>query len=75
MTAVWEAAMRAIHDGEQTLEAFLTRVAAQVTQLIDQGRKVGAIALPPAASGCRGSPVRTDDGKRKSRFKPGARAS
>jgi DNA topoisomerase-3 len=62
MTAVWEAAMRAIHDGEQTLEAFLSRVTAQLRQLIEQGRKVGSIAVPPTSSGEPGKRVRGGDG-------------
>jgi DNA topoisomerase-3 len=73
MTAVWEAAMRAIHDGEQTLGAFLTRVTAQLEQLIDQGRRSGPIALPPALSGERGEPAPIGEGKRAPTSKRGAR--
>ena len=36
MTAMWEAAMRAITEGAQTLDAFLARVGAQLQQLVDQ---------------------------------------
>jgi DNA topoisomerase-3 len=46
MTAVWEAAMRAIHDGSQPLDAFLGRVGVQLTQLVEQGRALGQIAVP-----------------------------
>jgi len=49
MTATWEAALRAITDGTQTLDAFLTRVGAHLEQLVAEGRAVGRIAIPPAA--------------------------
>lgn len=57
MTAVWEAAMRAITDGEQSLDDFLARVTAQLTQLIEQGRRLGTISVPVStarAAGRRG---------------------
>jgi DNA topoisomerase-3 len=50
MTAMWEAAMRAITEGGQTLDAFLARVSAQLQQLVDQGRALGRIAVPAASS-------------------------
>jgi DNA topoisomerase-3 len=50
MTAVWEAAMRSITDGEQTLDAFLSRVNGQLQQLIDQGRALGQVTVPSASS-------------------------
>jgi len=45
MTAVWEAAMRAIQDGSQTLDAFLARVSEQLSSLVDAGKKSGRIAM------------------------------
>jgi hypothetical protein len=49
MTATWEAALRAITDETQTLDAFLTRVGAHLEQLVAQGRALGRIAVPPPA--------------------------
>jgi DNA topoisomerase-3 len=46
MTAVWEAAMRAITEGTQTSGAFLARVGAQLDQLVAEGRALGRIAVP-----------------------------
>ncbi len=46
MTAVWEAAMRAISEGEQPLGAFLDRVSVQLRQLIEHGRALGRISVP-----------------------------
>jgi DNA topoisomerase III len=50
MTALWEAAMRAIADRTQTLDAFLARVEAQLRELVAQGRTMGRIAVPSASS-------------------------
>jgi DNA topoisomerase-3 len=60
MTAVWEAALRAIRDGHQDLPTFLARVDTQLRQLVDQGRVLGQIAIPkhaatPASSSSRPS--------------------
>jgi DNA topoisomerase-3 len=49
LTATWEAALRAITDGRQTLDAFLGRVGAHLGQLVAEGRALGRIAVPPAA--------------------------
>ena len=46
MTATWEAAMRAIAEGTQTLDAFLARVEAQLEQLVAEGRALGRVAVP-----------------------------
>lgn len=58
LTAVWEAAMRRILEGEQTLEAFLARVEAQLRDLIGQGTALGRLdlgdALPCPNHGCPG---------------------
>jgi DNA topoisomerase-3 len=48
LTAVWEAAMRAIQAEEQSLAAFLTRVSTQLQSLVAQGRALGRIAVPGA---------------------------
>jgi DNA topoisomerase-3 len=45
MTAVWEAALRAIHDGRHSLDAFLARIILQLGTLVDQGRALGRIAV------------------------------
>ena len=47
MTAVWEAAMRAITDGSHSLDAFLTRIGAELGALVAQGRALGRITVPP----------------------------
>jgi DNA topoisomerase-3 len=47
MTAVWEAAMRAITDGSHSLDAFLTRIGAELGVLVAQGRSLGRITVPP----------------------------
>ncbi len=58
MTAVWEAAMRAIVDGRQTLDAFIERVHAELCQLVSQGKSLGSIAIRTARAcaqpGCSG---------------------
>jgi DNA topoisomerase-3 len=48
LTAVWEAALRAIHDGRHSLDAFLARVNEQLGTLVDQGRALGSIAVSDA---------------------------
>jgi DNA topoisomerase-3 len=67
MTAVWEAAMRAIAEGTQTLDAFLGRVGTQLGQLVVEGRALGRIAVPrapaapaPARRSARPRPAGTD---------------
>ena len=55
MTAVWEAAMRAITEGTQPLDAFLARVGAQLQDLVARGRALGRIDVPAA---CLPSPPR-----------------
>jgi DNA topoisomerase-3 len=47
MTAVWEAAMRAVQGGTLTLDAFVARVGAQLAELVADGRALGRIAVPP----------------------------
>lgn len=78
LTAIWEAAMRRILDGEQSLEAFLERVDAQLRALIEQGKALGALniatALPQARpTGSRrrseARPVRTAEGHPETRSK------
>jgi DNA topoisomerase-3 len=73
LTAVWEAALRAIELGELALDVFLARVAAQIEALVAQGRALGRISVPMAASAPR-SPVaaQTPTPRRRSR---GARSS
>ena len=61
MTATWEAALRAIGDGTQPLEAFLARVGAHLEQLVAEGRALGRIAVPPAP------PAALSAGRRSSR--------
>jgi DNA topoisomerase-3 len=62
MTAAREAAMRSITEGQQSLDAFLVRVAVQLRQLVDQGRararsrwgKPAAAPTPAAHERCGG---------------------
>jgi DNA topoisomerase-3 len=57
MTAVWEAAMRAITDGSQSLDAFLARVGSELAALVAQGRALGRITVPASsASSTRSTP-------------------
>jgi len=49
-TAVWEAAMRAIADGSQSLDTFVARVGAELEALVAQGRALGRIRVPPSAA-------------------------
>jgi DNA topoisomerase-3 len=50
MTAVWEAALRAIAESRQTSGAFLDRVHAQLEELVAEGRALGRIAVPAAGT-------------------------
>ena len=50
MTAVWEAALRAIAESRQTSGAFLDRVHVQLEQLVAEGRALGRIAVPAAGT-------------------------
>jgi DNA topoisomerase III len=58
MTALWEAAMRRIADGQLPLKAFLETVTAQLRQLVERGRSLGSLTVPGAractAPGCTG---------------------
>jgi DNA topoisomerase-3 len=58
MTAVWESAMRRIHDGEMPLDAFLQGVLRQLDRLVAQGKALGRLTMPGAracpAPGCGG---------------------
>ena len=80
MTAVWEAALRAIAEGAQSPGAFLERVGAQLEQLVADGRTLGRIHVPsaprnaldprPAArSNRRAAPPRTRPASKKGRKK------
>ena len=66
MTAVWEAGMRAITEGQQPLDAFLGRVHAELAQLVEQGKALGRITVgerhPCPGPGCPG-PLRRLKGK------------
>ncbi len=56
MTAVWEAAMRAVVDGHQSLDVFLARIDAQLRQLVEHGKVRGPLAVAkPAASAMHAS--------------------
>ncbi|HKQ71957.1 MAG TPA: DNA topoisomerase III [Polyangiaceae bacterium] len=58
MTAVWEAAMRAIHDGTDDVEPFVERVAAELGKLVEQGKAMGQLDVggghPCQRPGCSG---------------------
>jgi hypothetical protein len=61
MTALWEAALRRISQGEMPSLAFLQRVRDQLVELVTRGRAVGALSVPGVslrpcpAPGCTGS--------------------
>jgi DNA topoisomerase-3 len=65
MTAVWEAALRAIVDRQQDLPSFLARVRAQLTHLVDQGRALGQIAVPRRAAAAATPPPRSSSSPRR----------
>ncbi|HEV3188917.1 MAG TPA: DNA topoisomerase III [Polyangiaceae bacterium] len=70
MTAVWEAAVRAIQNGTQNLDSFLGRVGAQLEELVAQGRALGRITVAssqPPPPPCRAA--------RPARLKPEAAPS
>jgi DNA topoisomerase III len=48
MTAVWEAAMRAILECKQPLEVFLDCIETQLRQLVEQAKARGPIAVAHA---------------------------
>jgi DNA topoisomerase-3 len=60
MTALWEATLRKIQDGQASLESFLKAVRGQLGELVERARSVGAIQLPGVetrpctAPGCPG---------------------
>ena len=54
MTALWEAAMRRIADGQMPLDAFLVAVLKQLGELVAAGRALGALRVPSHA--VRGQP-------------------
>jgi DNA topoisomerase-3 len=56
MTALWEAAMRRIGEGEMSLEVFLGGVIEQLRQLVDAGRALGTLRVPRAASPSKPAP-------------------
>lgn len=49
LTAIWEAAIRAIQDGHQHTDNFLNRVSEQLTTLVADGKKLErlVVANPP----------------------------
>jgi DNA topoisomerase-3 len=55
MTALWEAAMRRIADGQLSLDSFLATVLRQIDELVGAGRRVRSLRVPVAASGLRAS--------------------
>jgi DNA topoisomerase-3 len=46
MTALWEAAMRRIADGQMPLDAFLGAVLSQLRDLVAAGRALGSLRVP-----------------------------
>ena len=48
MTAVWEAALRAIEEGRRSLESFLDHVRTELGELVRQGRALGRISIAQA---------------------------
>ncbi len=47
MTAEWEAAMRAIAEGSETMDAFLARITDQLRALIDEAKSRRIVPPPP----------------------------
>jgi DNA topoisomerase-3 len=50
MTALWEAAMRRISEGQMSLDAFLAGVAEQIEELVAAGRALGSLRVRRGAS-------------------------
>jgi len=75
MTALWEAAMRRIAEGQMSLEAFLGGVLEQLRQLVAVGRAQGALAVPMLAGPphARGNSRPAEHRTRGKRAKRGAR--
>jgi DNA topoisomerase-3 len=48
MTALWEAAMRRISDGQMPLSGFLDAVVEQLRELVASGRALGSLRVPRA---------------------------
>jgi DNA topoisomerase-3 len=48
MTATWEAAIRAIAEGQQTLDAFLSPVTAELERLVKEGKALGKLHMGKA---------------------------
>jgi DNA topoisomerase-3 len=69
LTAVWEAALRAVAESRQTSGAFLDRVRAQLEELVAEGRALGRIAVPAAAGPAPRAPPRPT-GRRDSPGRP-----
>jgi len=63
MTALWEAAMRRIADGQMPIDTFLAAVIRQLAELVTSGRALGILRLPPA-------PRRPQNGTRSHRTIP-----
>lgn len=66
MTALWEAAIRRIADGQMPIAQFLAGVLEQIRKLVDSGRARGALAVPGVrpcpAPGCTGA-LRSREGR------------
>jgi DNA topoisomerase-3 len=62
-TALWEMAMRDITEERRTLSAFLACVAAELEQLIAEGKALGRL---PIAAAARGSERRVDSARKPS---------
>jgi DNA topoisomerase-3 len=56
MTAVWEAAMRGIHDGQQSLEAFVACISSELGALVHHGKGLGSIAVPQTPRSANSTP-------------------
>jgi DNA topoisomerase-3 len=68
MTAVWEAAMRAIYQEEQSIDAFLSRVHIELQNLVRQGKALGSLTLGAVPTARR--PGREQPPERRSRRSP-----
>jgi len=76
MTAVWEAGMRAILEGQQPLGAFLRCIETQLRQLVEQAKARGPIAAlqsaraSTCAAGANGSRGSASEARRAGRAAP-----
>ena len=65
MTALWEAAIRRIAEGQMPLAQFLSGVLEQLRKLVDAGRTLGRLSEPAVSPGSGRSSARTNRRRRR----------